>query len=171
MDYGALAALIGFASFQFALSFNFHRTYMKLYNDFKLIIDKIVEKRQDKFRDGLSDLVARMQNPPKVDPKILKDIGWQPSEPMYGQVINLVQQAKEPIDLYNQTRDATETAYKYFAISGLVSLLAIMPLLSSEAVFSLVYLAIVIAVVFAVMAWDDFNKNMKKLVKLRDVGE
>jgi hypothetical protein len=90
---------------------------------------------------------------------------------MYSQVIYLVQQAKEPIDLYNQTRDATETAYKYFTISGLVSLLGIVPLLSSEAVFFLVYLAIVIAVVFAVLAWDDFNKNMKKLVKLRDAGE
>jgi hypothetical protein len=171
MEYGALTALVGFASFQFILSFNFHRTYMKLYNDFKLIIDKIVEKREENFRKGLSNLVVGMQNPPNMDPKILKRIGFQPSDSMYNQVTHLVQQAKEPIDLYNQTREATWNAYRYFAISGLVTLLGIMPLLSSEALFFLVYLAIVVAIIFAVFAWDDYNKNMKKLVKLRDAGE
>jgi hypothetical protein len=169
MEYGALAALVGFASFQFILSFNFHRTYMKLYNDFKLNIDKIVEKREEKFRKGLSDLVAFMQRN-QTEPKIPSFL-YRTSESMYSQVTHLVQQAKEPIDLYNQTREATWNAYKYFAISGLVTLLGIMPLLSSEAVFFLAYLAIVVAIIFAVFAWDDYNKYMKKLVKLRDAGE
>ena len=116
-------------------------------------------------------MVNLMQNPPTSNPQILKTLGYEPSEKMYDQLTHLVQKAKEPIDVYNQTRETTETAYKYFALSGIVTLLGILPLLSNEPIFALVYLAIVIAVVFSVMTWDDFNKNMRKLVKLRDAGE
>lgn len=172
MDYTALAAVFTFVGIQFVISWNFHRIYLKLYNDFRQIVDKIAEARKKKFQEGLSTVVSSMQLSQKIGTTIPPILDFSSkAESLYTFVERLMTQAREPMDLYNKTRDATEKAYKNFALSGLVTLLGVLPLVSSESSFIIVYFVIAIVVLFAIISWDDFNGNMKKLVKLRDAGE
>ena len=174
MDYAAIGAVFAFASIQFVIGFNFHRTYMKLYEDFKEIIDKIDESRKNIFQDGLSTLVSNIQHSQQKDRPLFQlfpttnlDITSK-NEGIYSYVEHLVTQAREPIEAYSQARERSDKAYKWFIASGLLSLLAIFQVMSGDTIFLLVDLVIAFALLWAVSAWIDYNQSIRKLVRLRD---
>ncbi|MFB3889208.1 MAG: hypothetical protein ACE14S_06930 [Candidatus Bathyarchaeia archaeon] len=171
MDYAAIGAIFTFAGIQFVIGFNFHRTYLKLYSDFKAIIDKIAELRKGKFKDGLSALVSNIkssQESGRTYPTF--DVNDKFGS-AYSIVENLVTQAKEPIELYTDAREHAEKAYRYTILSGVVTLSMILPQLSSEAIFGVSYFFTGIAFLWALASWIDYNGSMKKIVNLRDKGE
>lgn len=175
MDYTAIAATFTFAGIQFVISWNFHRIYLKLYNDFKEVVDKIGQARQKKLQEGLGSIVSLIQMSQKEGDLASATAQYLSSrtkpEEINSQITYLVEQAKEPKDLYSKTRESTEKAYKYFAISGLTTLLGVVYPITLSEIAALVYLGLIVALVYAVNAWFDFDQNMKKLVVLRDKGE
>lgn len=60
MDTGAIGIVLTFASIQFLLCWNFHRSYRTLHGQFKKAVDSIAEKRRGTFRDKLGSLVVPM---------------------------------------------------------------------------------------------------------------
>lgn len=147
---------------------------MKLYQDFKQIIDKIDESRKNIFWEGLSTLVSNTQHSQQKDKPLFQsfqntnlDISSK-NEGTYSYVEHLVTQAREPMDVYGEARDRSEKAYRNFVLAGLLSLLVIFPLISNESILLFIYLIVGFAIIWAVLSWIDFNKSIKDLVRLRD---
>lgn len=144
-----------------------------MYNDFKQIINEISESRKKKFQDGLSTLVSNIKFSQESGAKISPlsfDISSK-TDSLYAFVENLVNQAREPVELYSKTRECVEKAYKYTILSGVVTLSVIFPQISSESIFVMTYFFTGIAFIWALMAWIDYKVSMRKLVNLRDKGE
>lgn len=166
------------AGIQFTLCWNFHRIYMKFHSEFKTVVDNIVEKRQERFRVNLMQLVGFALQ----DFKKLKGEGKgaMPAKdalknPEYVKKVkslsDSVIDAEKPLLIYNETRDAARSAHRYFMISSIVAFLGLIPAITGEAIYNVLYFLFMFSMVFAFIAWEDYYQSEKTLVELRDKGE
>lgn len=84
---------------------------------------------------------------------------------------NSVVEAEAPLKIYDATREAVRTSYRYFMISAVVTLAGVIPVVTGVQTTNILYAIFIIPLMFALIAWDEFYKSEKELVELRDKGE
>ena len=100
---------------------------------------------------------------------------YELKDPEYSEKIkglySIVVKAEEPLEIYHRTRESVRTAHRYFMLSGLTSLLGVLPAITGQQSTNILYGVFILPLVFAIIAWDDFYGSERKLVDLRDEGE
>lgn len=86
------------------------------------------------------------------------------------ELYDLVSKAREPKRVYEEVRDALKSLYKYLFASGILTLLGLVPLASSNSQLSLLYFLLLFPLMAAAFSWDTYHKAEDALIKLRDEG-
>jgi len=178
MDTNALWVVFTFAGIQFVLCWNFHRNYRSLHKEFKTFVDTITKRRQEIFGTDLLRLTYALLD----DFKELRDKGKGEmkakhalTNPEYAEKVKSlytsVVEAEEPLKVYNQTREAVRTSYRYFMISAVAALVGVIPAITSDPIFNILYAVFLLPLIFALIAWEEFYGSEKRLIELRDKGE
>lgn len=170
---------------QLAVSWNYHRSYVGLHREFYQSMEGIVNKRLELFRDALKTWLASMfgqvfdsmEQHGKLDEigkKIvlkLGDLSLNPkSEKEVEKLYNLMSKAEEPMTKYKEARDACKSLYKWLLVSGLLTLLGLIPQIPEDSQFGVLYFIFLIPLMAAAFSWDTFSTAEDELIKLRDEG-
>lgn len=181
-----LAVIITVAGIQLAFCWNFHRAYINTYKEFHEVVEENVNNRLNSFRRELVNWWAELSeqimgdcepekaaNGEYVIKSSLEHIFFDnKSEKKVKDLFDLMVKAEEPKALYKEARDAARTTYKYFLLSGLLTLLGIIPLILENFQFDLVFFfAFFVPLTVAMFSYDTYDNAEKKLVELRDEDE
>jgi hypothetical protein len=183
--YEGFIVILTAAGVQLTFSWNYHRTYVSLYNEFHGAIENISNKRLATFRDELRAWIAQLFGKvfDSIDKKgrpydiaenlglALKNLSVDPeTEAQVKELYDLVSKAREPKRVYEEVRDALKSLYKYLFASGILTLLGLVPLASSNSQLSLLYFFLLFPLMAAAFSWDTYHKAEDALIKLRDEG-
>lgn len=183
--YEAIVVILTTAGIQLTFSWNYHKAYVGLYKEFHDDIDRIINKRLTNFREELKrwtgelfgqvmDSIEKKGKYNDVGRSIvleLKDLSVDPaSERKVKELYDLVSKTEEPKAKYDEAREAARTLYKYLLASGLSTLLGLMPQVSGDPQFNILYFVFLFPLMAAAFSWDTYSKAEDELIKLRDRG-
>lgn len=183
--YEALIVIFTATGIQLTFSWNFHKVYTNLYKEFHNAVEEIIDKRLKLFREELKvwmselfgeiiDSVEQKGKHIDIDHSIvleLNNISVDPkSETKVKELYDLVSKADEPKILYEEVREASRALYRYLLASGLSTLLGLIPQISGNSQFNVLYFVFLFPLMAAVFSYDTYDKAEHALIKLRDQG-